>query len=261
VKPYTVGLTGGIGSGKSAVAALFAELGIAVVDTDEIAHELTRAGGTAIEAIRRQLGDDYIDAAGAMDRAAHALLAFAPDGLELGPAGDDVDGTERTEIEPEGGGAAVGDEIPFQKPGAGIVPFGKGADGDLVLQPGAGAGDAAPAERPGRPDRGEQPLEGRGAHLPEGRAGLRRHAQRRAGEQAVQELGDEGLQPDRPDLAAGLPEHLGGDDDVGPVHAGPAGPGRAGSRARRPMQTAEGGLAVIPGDRDHFIEDPALLPA
>jgi len=51
--------------------------------------------------------------AGAMDRPAHALLPFPPDGLQLGPASDDVDRTERTEVEPERGGATVGDEIPF----------------------------------------------------------------------------------------------------------------------------------------------------
>jgi len=69
VKPYTIGLTGGIGSGKSAVAALFAKRGIAVIDTDEIAHELTRPGGAAIEPIRAAFGAGAIGADGALDRA------------------------------------------------------------------------------------------------------------------------------------------------------------------------------------------------
>ena len=76
MKPYTVGLTGGIGSGKSAVAALFAERGIAVIDTDEIAHELTRPGGTAIEPIRAAFGAGAIGADGALDRARMRKLVF-----------------------------------------------------------------------------------------------------------------------------------------------------------------------------------------
>jgi dephospho-CoA kinase len=65
---FVVGLTGGIGSGKSAAAAEFARLGAAVVDADAIAHELTRAGGAAVADVRRLLGDEFIDATGAMDR-------------------------------------------------------------------------------------------------------------------------------------------------------------------------------------------------
>jgi dephospho-CoA kinase len=76
VKPYTVGLTGGIGSGKSAVAALFAGLGILVVDSDEIAHELTRPGGVAIEPIRAAFGSGFIGTDGALDRAKMRKLVF-----------------------------------------------------------------------------------------------------------------------------------------------------------------------------------------
>jgi dephospho-CoA kinase len=74
---FVVGLTGGIGSGKSAAAEEFARLGAAVVDTDAIAHELTRAGGAAVAGVRRVLGDGYVDAAGAMDRAKVRALVFA----------------------------------------------------------------------------------------------------------------------------------------------------------------------------------------
>jgi len=76
VKPYTVGLTGGIGSGKSSVAALFAKRGVAVIDTDEIAHELTRPGGEAIEAIRAAFGASLIGTDGALDRDGMRKLAF-----------------------------------------------------------------------------------------------------------------------------------------------------------------------------------------
>ena len=76
MKPYTVGLTGGIGSGKSVVAGLFAKRGVAVIDTDEIAHELTRPGGEAIGAIRSAFGASLIGADGALDRDGMRRLAF-----------------------------------------------------------------------------------------------------------------------------------------------------------------------------------------
>jgi len=74
--PYCVGLTGGIGSGKSSAARMFEELGAAVVDTDAIAHELTRAGGAAVQAIRDAFGPDYIAPDGGLDRAKMRRLVF-----------------------------------------------------------------------------------------------------------------------------------------------------------------------------------------
>ena len=71
-----VGLTGGIGSGKSAAADAFGELGATVVDTDAIAHELTAPGGAAIAEIARQFGKAFIDASGAMDRKRMRDLVF-----------------------------------------------------------------------------------------------------------------------------------------------------------------------------------------
>jgi dephospho-CoA kinase len=75
--PLVIGLTGGIGSGKSAAAEEFARLGATVVDTDAIAHELTCAGGAAISDVRRLFGDAYIDASGAMDRRKMRELVFS----------------------------------------------------------------------------------------------------------------------------------------------------------------------------------------
>lgn len=74
---FVVGLTGGIGSGKSAAAEHFARLGAAVVDTDAIAHELTRAGGAAIAALRREFGDAMIGPDGALDRAKMRARVFS----------------------------------------------------------------------------------------------------------------------------------------------------------------------------------------
>jgi dephospho-CoA kinase len=74
---FIVGLTGGIGSGKSAAADLFGELGATIVDTDAIAHELTAPGGVAIDAIRAAFGADVIAANDALDRAAMRRRVFA----------------------------------------------------------------------------------------------------------------------------------------------------------------------------------------
>ncbi|HEX5768984.1 MAG TPA: dephospho-CoA kinase [Burkholderiales bacterium] len=65
---FVVGLTGGIGSGKSAAAEEFARLGAAIVDTDVIAHELTGKGGAAIPAIEALFGHDVLGPDGSMDR-------------------------------------------------------------------------------------------------------------------------------------------------------------------------------------------------
>ena len=71
-----IGLTGGIGSGKSAAAEAFEKLGATVVDTDAIAHELTGPGGAAVAEIARQFGKAFIDATGAMDRKRMRDLVF-----------------------------------------------------------------------------------------------------------------------------------------------------------------------------------------
>ncbi len=75
--PFTVGLTGGIGSGKSAAAQVFEELGITVIDTDAVAHALTGPGGAAIEPIRAAFGAAYLTPEGALERARMRELVFA----------------------------------------------------------------------------------------------------------------------------------------------------------------------------------------
>lgn len=64
-----IGLTGGIGSGKSTVAALFERRGVPVIDTDVIAREVVRAGEPALAAIAQEFGNDIVDANGNLDRA------------------------------------------------------------------------------------------------------------------------------------------------------------------------------------------------
>lgn len=75
--PFSIGLTGGIGSGKSTVADMFAARGASVVDTDLIAHSLTAPGGPAMPAIIAAFGAEYADAAGALDRARMRALVFS----------------------------------------------------------------------------------------------------------------------------------------------------------------------------------------
>lgn len=76
-KDFSIGLTGGIGSGKTMVADLFAELGASVVDTDEVARNLTVSGGAAIEPIRKEFGEKFIQPDGAMNRSLMRELVFS----------------------------------------------------------------------------------------------------------------------------------------------------------------------------------------
>ena len=71
-----IGLTGGIGSGKSTVAGLFSELGAVVLDADAIARELTAPGESACEAVASEFGPGVIAPDGSVDRKALASKVF-----------------------------------------------------------------------------------------------------------------------------------------------------------------------------------------
>jgi len=75
-EPLRIGLTGGIGSGKSTVARMLAAHGAGIVDTDAISRRLTAAGGRAIPLLREAFGDTMIDTHGALDRRRMRDLAF-----------------------------------------------------------------------------------------------------------------------------------------------------------------------------------------
>lgn len=77
---FSVGLTGGIGCGKSTVADLFAGLGATIVDTDAIAHSLTAPHGAAMPAILAEFGPDFATPEGALDRARMRSLVFTDAG-------------------------------------------------------------------------------------------------------------------------------------------------------------------------------------
>lgn len=73
---FVIGLTGGIGSGKSTVADRFAVLGVPVIDTDVIARRLTERGGEALDAIRAAFGESVMQPDGSLDRAALRRRVF-----------------------------------------------------------------------------------------------------------------------------------------------------------------------------------------
>ena len=77
---FSVGLTGGIGCGKSTVAELFADLGASIVDTDAIAHALTAPHGAAMPALVAEFGPDFATADGALDRTRMRTLVFSDAG-------------------------------------------------------------------------------------------------------------------------------------------------------------------------------------
>lgn len=77
---FSVGLTGGIGCGKTTVADMFAALGASIVDTDVIAHSLTAPHGAAMPALLAEFGEDFATPEGALDRAKMRALVFTDDG-------------------------------------------------------------------------------------------------------------------------------------------------------------------------------------
>jgi dephospho-CoA kinase len=77
---FAVGLTGGIGSGKSTVADLFAAHGVPLVDTDLIAHRITAPHGVAMPQIAAEFGEAFVAADGSLDRARMRTLVFSDDG-------------------------------------------------------------------------------------------------------------------------------------------------------------------------------------
>ncbi|MDR0213617.1 MAG: dephospho-CoA kinase [Comamonas sp.] len=76
-RPFRLGLTGGIGSGKSTVGMRLAQCGAVLIDADAISRSLTAAGGAALPAIARVFGNDLIDENGALNRSRMRELVFA----------------------------------------------------------------------------------------------------------------------------------------------------------------------------------------
>jgi dephospho-CoA kinase len=71
-----IGLTGGIGSGKSTVAGYLAEIGAAVIELDKVGHEVLKSGGGTFKEVVREFGKDILDSRGEIDRARLAKIVF-----------------------------------------------------------------------------------------------------------------------------------------------------------------------------------------
>ena len=74
---FSIGLTGGIGSGKTTVADMFAARGVPIIDTDLIAHQITAPGGVAMPLIESTFGPEYVAADGSLDRARMRTRVFS----------------------------------------------------------------------------------------------------------------------------------------------------------------------------------------
>ena len=113
-KPFRVALTGGIASGKSTVADMFADLGVAIIDTDLIAREVVEPGQPALGEIRERFGERVIAADGKLDRRALRKIVFADEdarhdleailhpriGAETRRQADDADGPYQVIVVP-----------------------------------------------------------------------------------------------------------------------------------------------------------------
>ena len=110
-----IGLTGGIGSGKSTVAGLLQAHGATLIDTDAIARELTASGGTAIGALRERFGAEAIDPQGALDRAWMRARAFADPAIKraLESVLHPLIGARSNALAESAGGACIVFDVPL----------------------------------------------------------------------------------------------------------------------------------------------------
>jgi dephospho-CoA kinase len=76
-KPYIVGITGGIGAGKSTVTDILKGIGFTIIDADEVSREITQPGAPALEALKKAFGEGIISTDGTLDRTGLAEVAFA----------------------------------------------------------------------------------------------------------------------------------------------------------------------------------------
>ena len=118
--PPTIGLTGGIGSGKSTVAALLVAQGAHLVDTDAIARSLTAPGGGAMPAVAQAFGPAFVAPDGALDRARMRALAFADAGAKarLEAILHPLIGAEASRQAASAGGRPVVFDVPLLTPGS-----------------------------------------------------------------------------------------------------------------------------------------------
>jgi hypothetical protein len=153
----------------------------------------------------------------------------------------------------------VGDQVQLEEAGLGVGPLGEGADGDLVLEPGAGASRREAPVRQGASKRHQEAGEGGGADLAEVLVDIRGDHHVATPGQPIEQFGEEGVPAVGADVAGGLGEQLGRGGHGRAVEAWASRAGAPHGRARRPAQQADGRLAVKPRDGHHLVQQPVLL--
>ncbi len=125
VVPIYIGLTGGIGSGKSTVAKMLLQCGAHLVDTDAIARALTQPGGAAMPALAAEFGAEVIDATGALNREHMRQLVFADVAAKtrLEAILHPLIGQESTRQAAASGGKPVVFDVPLLTESQGLRPW------------------------------------------------------------------------------------------------------------------------------------------
>ena len=123
-----VGLTGGIGAGKSTVSALLAEHGAVVVDADQVARDLQAAGSPMLDRMAERFGDHILRSDGSLDRAAVAAIVFG-DSPDAKQALADLNGIVHPAMQDE-----IRRQVEAQRPGEGVAGGGAAVDHAILRE-------------------------------------------------------------------------------------------------------------------------------
>ncbi len=145
------------------------------------------------------------------------MLAFAPDRLQLDPAGGHINRAEGEEEEPRRARPAMRDQIDFAVAGGRLISLGERPNGDLLLEPRPWPGGGRPARRVAGSGRRQQPGEGGPAGLPDELVDGGAEVEFLAPEEPVEQLRNERVEAVGADAPAGLPKDFGGGGAVGAV--------------------------------------------
>ncbi len=174
-----------------------------------------------------------------VDRGADPVVALAPEGLALGPAGGDVDGHEGRQVEARGGLATVGHEIGLEGPRLDVLPVAEGAEGDLRGERGMAGAGGREAAGGAAAVRAEETVDRGGAEPQERRAQGSRDLKGAVALEGVHEGGEEGREAFAAEVVAGLPHLVQKGGDLRAVTGGPAWRGRGGRGGWRRRRIAD----------------------
>lgn len=171
-------------------------------------------------------------------RGADALVVHAADGLELGPAGSDIDGDERGQVEARGALPAMADEIGLEAARVGRAPFAEGPHGDLGGEGGVTRAGGGEATRVAPTIGAQEPVDRRGADAQEYRAQRWGDLEDVMPLEGLDERGQEGRQPFAAEVVARFPHGPQEGDGLGAIAGRPA--GARGIRAGTTAEQADG---------------------